>query len=233
MPVLILKNTVSEGPGTIEGFLRERGEPCRVVELGGGEPVPPLEGYGALLMMGGPMGVYEAEKYGFLKAGFKAIEEAIKREMRVLGVCLGAQAVAHVLGARVYRGPGEEVGWLDVDLTSRGMEDPVARTLTSRLRVFHWHGDTFDLPRGARRLARSALYENQAFGYGANVYALQFHIEVTPEMIAGWFKGDPREGRMAEETEKYHKKCSLRALDFYREFFGFEPSRGGGMAKAL
>lgn len=220
MTVLILKNIASEGPGTIKGFLEERKLPYRVVELGEGGPVPSLDGFGALVVMGGPMAIYEAEKYAFLREEFKAIEEALKKEIKIFGVCLGAQAVAHVLGARVYKGPKEEIGWLDIELTEEGLKDPAMRSLTPRLRVFHWHSDTFDLPERAVRLARSELYENQAFSYGENVYGLQFHIEVTPEMISEWFRGEPGEARMVEDTGKFHKECSRRAFDFYRGFFG-------------
>ncbi|NIM07420.1 MAG: hypothetical protein GTN65_17830, partial [Armatimonadetes bacterium] len=200
MSVLILKNIISEGPGTIEEFLRDKGRPYSVVELGEGETPPPLDGFETLVVMGGPMAIYEAEKYGFLKEGFKAIEEALKREMSVLGICLGAQAVAHVLGAKVYKGHTQEMGWLDVELTYAGLEDRVVSTLSDggggRIKVFHWHGDTFNLPGGARRLARSKDYENQAFGYGKKVYGLQFHIEVTPEMVSRWFRGEAEEARM-------------------------------------
>lgn len=236
MSVLILKNIVSEGPGTIEGFLRDRAMPYRVVELGEGESIPPLEGFEALVVMGGPMAIYEAEKYAFLGEGFKAIEEALKKEVRVLGICLGAQAIAHVLGARVYKGHTQEIGWLDVELTYAGLEDRVVSKLLDGaggpVKVFHWHGDTFSLPGGARRLARSKAYENQAFGYGAKVYGLQFHIEVTPEIVASWFKGEPGEAEVLEDTGKYFGALDKKANGFYNAFFntGYDSEKGNAIS---
>ncbi len=233
MNVLILKNTVSEGPGTIEDFLRERNAFPTVVELGEGEPVPSLDGFEALVVMGGPMAVYEADRHAFLKDGFRAVEGALRMGILVLGVCLGAQALAHVLGAKVYKGSTEEVGWLDVDLTSEGIKDPVVGSLArggdGTVKVFHWHGDTFELPWGARRLARSTLYDNQAFGYGGTAYGLQFHIEVTREMISKWFRGELMEERVLEDTRKYHVECRRRATEFYKSFFGNGAVKGGGM----
>ncbi len=228
MSVLILKNIATEGPGTIGAYLEESSTGFRVVELAEGEVPPPLDGFDSLVMMGGPMGVYEEQKYPYLKAGFSAVQEALSKGKKVLGICLGAQVMAHVLGARVYRGHAQEVGWLDIELTGDGVGDRRMRGLASapgggglseRFKVFHWHGDTFDLPRGAVRLARSDMYENQAFRYGTDAYALQFHIEVTPQMLREWFRGEPMAERVMADTGAYHEECDARAKKFYREFF--------------
>jgi GMP synthase-like glutamine amidotransferase len=256
MTVLFLKNTEAEGPGTMEDYLRRRGVPLRVLEPGELEGAS-LEGAEALVVMGGPMGVYEREKHPHLRASLRLIEEAFGKKLRVLGVCLGAQLVAHALGARVYRGHGQELGWMEVELTPEGAGDPAmgafmradphdadvsrrhsetsgapegdaddvmgafADFAMRRVEVFQWHGDTFDLPAGAVRLAGSEAYEDQAFRAGEGVYALQFHIEVTPAMLAQWFGGHPEEGRIREETSRLDfSEYAGRAEGFYRGFFG-------------
>jgi len=140
-------------------------------------------------------------------------------------VCLGAQMVAHVLGARVYPGSKKEIGWHEVSLTAEGMTDPALSALAldgrSAAQVFQWHGDTFDLPPRAVRLASSALYPNQAFRYADRVYALQFHIEVTPTIVSGWLKdekGIDLEGVNAE-SKRIYDPYRERAMNFYRSFF--------------
>ncbi len=229
MKVLILKNIPVEGPGTIEDYLRQQAVPCETVELfEGREPERPLADYSHLIMMGGPMAVYEMHLHNHLVRGAGLIEGFIKDGKPVLGVCLGAQMIAHVLGARVYAGGQKEVGWYEVDITPEGMKDKVFKNLSveggPKAEVFQWHGDTFDLPNGAVRLASSPAYENQAFRWGESVYALQFHIEVTPPIITEWFAGE----KDFFETQKLFKKTidvypdySRRALGFYGSFFRF------------
>ena len=171
MSVLILKNILSEGPGTIEEFLLERGIPYRIIELER-EPVPDAGQFDVLVMMGGPMSVNEEERYPFIRTEVKLVKEFIASGKRVLGVCLGAQIMAKALGAKVYVGPQKEIGWYDIELTEDGIRDPLMNKLAmhpragdfwKRFKVFHWHGETFDIPGGAVRLARSDIYPNQAF----------------------------------------------------------------------
>ena len=228
MGVLIIKNIKTEGPGTIEDFLRKEGMPFTIVELGSGETPPPLDKFTALIILGGPMGVYEIDKYPFLMTESRLIREAVNRDMKVLGICLGSQMIAHCLGAEVYPGPQEELGWHHIELTGEGLKDPLMRKLAMhpavgdfwrRFRVFHWHGDTFDLPPGSFRLAGSDLYQNQAFRFGDNVYGFQFHVEVTRDMVIDWFKDAPQVERMTAETDKIHDEYKGRATNFYRAFF--------------
>lgn len=138
-----------------------------------------------LIVMGGPMGVYEQDRYPFLKRELSFIRKAMEADKPVLGICLGSQLIAHALGARVYPNAKKEIGWYRVHLTSEGKKDPLMKGANAPW-VFQWHGDTFDLPRGARRLASSTLCKNQAFRYGDNVYALQYHLEVDGPMIREW-----------------------------------------------
>jgi GMP synthase-like glutamine amidotransferase len=226
MNVLIIKNIETEGPGTIEDFLREKGITYSILELYDCKAeVPDVRQYSHLVIMGGPMAVYEMEGYPFLNYEVAIIRAFMVARKPLLGICLGAQMIAHALGARVYAGRTKEIGWYTVDITDEGMKDPVFSSLSldgsDSARVFQWHGDTFDLPREAVRLASSALYENQAFRYRDNVYALQFHIEVTPQMIREWFKDE--EGfdvdEMLRQTEALYTEYHRRAFRFYEGFF--------------
>ncbi len=225
---LILKNVRSEGPGTIADYLSEARIPYGTVELGEGEAPPPLDGYGYLIVMGGPMGVYEMENFPHLAIGSRLIREAINRGMRVLGVCLGAQLIAYCLGAKVYKGPQAEIGWRHIELTAEGVKDPLMRKLAMhpgvgdfwrKFKVFQWHEDTFEIPAGAVRLAGSPLYENQAFRYGENVYAFQFHIEVTEKMVREWFKDMPGMKDEVKAIESHYGEYRGRAWNFYQLFF--------------
>jgi GMP synthase-like glutamine amidotransferase len=226
--VLIIKNVVTEGPGTIEDFLREEDIPFNIVELWSGDVPPPHEDFKSLVIMGGPMSVYEMEMYPHLRIESRLIREAINRDMNILGICLGAQMIAYCLGSNIYKGPQEEIGWLHIELTGEGIKDyfmrklsihPVVGDFWRRFKVFHWHSDTFDIPLDTVLLASSELYKNQAFRYKNNVYAFQFHIEVTKKMIEEWLENRPDIDSVMEETEKIFQEYSGRARNFYKAFF--------------
>ena len=225
MSVLILKNIASEGPGTVEDFLKDSHLPYRIADMHTGAPAPSLDGVKHLIVMGGPMAVYEMDQHPFLRSEAAIIEKAIASNVRVLGVCLGAQMVAHVLGARVYAGLRKEIGWYEVAITDEGMNDACMTGLSVDRRkaaqVFQWHGDTFDLPLGAVRLASSDLYENQAFRYTEGVYALQFHIEVTPRIVSRWLAHEKGIdfSAIAAESERIYDSYRIRAQNFYKGFF--------------
>jgi GMP synthase (glutamine-hydrolysing) len=140
-----------------------------------------------LIVLGGPIGVYEAKAYPFLKGEIAAVERRLKAGRPVFGLCLGAQIMAKALGARVYKGKRKELGWSPLALTDAGRNSALAE-LGARTSVLHWHGDTFDLPRGAELLASTPLYENQAFSW-RNALALQCHIETTVRGLERWFIG--------------------------------------------
>ena len=228
MAVLIIKNIGTEGPGTIEYFLTREDIAFTIVDLSAGEVPPHLEDFDTLLIMGGPMAVYEMDKYPHLMIGSRLIREAMNRDMKILGVCLGAQMVAYCLGSEVYPGPGEETGWYSIELTGEGLKDPLMRKLAMhprvgdfwrKFKVFHWHGDTFDLPLGSVLLAGSERYKNQAFRYRDKVYGFQFHIEVTKNMILEWFEDRPERDSLMKETEKVYEEYAGRAMNFYKAFF--------------
>jgi GMP synthase (glutamine-hydrolysing) len=228
MAVLIIKNVITEGPGTIEDFLRKEDISFSIVELGSGELIPPLESFDTIVVLGGSMGIYDMDKHPYLMIASRVVREAINRDMRVLGICLGSQMVAHCLGAEVYPGPEKEIGWCHIELTGEGLKDPLIRRLAihpqvgdfwRRFKVFQWHGDTFDLAPHTVLLVSSNLYKNQAFRYGDKVYGFQFHIEVTKDMLLEWFKDMPDTRQLIKETEKIYDEYVGRAINFYKAFF--------------
>ncbi len=151
----------------------------------------------------------------YLEREARWITEAVEAGQPVLGVCLGAQLIAKALGARVYPNPVKEVGWFEIDLTAEGAADPVFAGAGPRETVLQWHGETFDLPAGARWLASSSACRSQAFAIGSSTYALQFHLEVTPEMIVDWCAHDSNCGDLRElrsPIDEAHNATRLKAL---------------------
>jgi GMP synthase-like glutamine amidotransferase len=140
--------------------------------------LPPVEEIDWLIVMGGPMGVYDEDKFPWLKVEKDFILQAIQRERRVLGICLGAQLIASVLGAKVGRNPYKEIGWHKVQLTEEGKTSKIFGNFPEQFVAFHWHGDAYELPAGARRLAKSEACREQAFVYNDRVLGLQFHLDI-------------------------------------------------------
>lgn len=228
MSVLILKNVPNEGPGTIEDFLVGNAIPYRIVEMPS-EELPDAGDAETLVILGGYMSVNESGIYPFITKEVEMVKEFMGQGKKIFGVCLGAQIMAKALGAKVYAGPEKEIGWYDIELLDEGLRDPRITKLAihpragdfwKKFKVFHWHGETFDIPPGAQRIARSILYPNQAFRYGKNAYAFQFHIEVKKETIFEWLKNEPVDiEKVRRETEAYYDDYRARALSFYRVFF--------------
>ena len=188
MNVLIIKHVDIEGPGLIEYCLNQRRLPYQVLCLDSDARLPRPEGFTHIILLGGPMNVYEEDRYPFLKDEDLFIKEAVQRGKFILGICLGAQLIAKALGAKVFKAPVKEIGWFDVSLTEIGLQDPLFSNLPKTFPVFQWHEDTFDIPKSAKLIATSSSVPHQAFRYGDNAYGLQFHLEVTEEMIQEWMK---------------------------------------------
>jgi GMP synthase (glutamine-hydrolysing) len=148
-----------------------------------------------IVTLGGPVGVYEHDAYPFIEVEIELLRSRLAAKRPTLGICLGAQLMAAALGARVYPGlHGKELGWAPVDAASANCNPPwFGVLLTPGLRVLHWHGDTFDIPDGATRLAGTARYPNQAFAVGNYALALQFHPEVTVRGLERWYVGHAKE----------------------------------------
>ena len=158
------------------------------MELDEGEPLPERGAFDAIVAMGGPMSVNDETEHPWLSDEKRLIGEAVRGGTPYWGACLGVQLLAASLGARVYAGPAPEVGLMTVDLTDEAARDPVFRGLPPSLLTLQWHGDTFDIPEGAVRLAGSDVYPNQAFRWGERAYGVQFHVEVTAELAEQWAK---------------------------------------------
>ena len=142
-----------------------------------------------LVVLGGPIGVGDREDYPFLMQELTLLEQRLANDRPTLGICLGSQLMAKALGSRVYAGNTKEIGWGSVHLTDDGIASCLRPLAETDATVLHWHGDTFDLPAGAIRLASNALYHNQAFAFGRNALALQFHLEADPARLEQWYVG--------------------------------------------
>ncbi len=186
-PLLVLQHSAREPPGAYEDELQARGIAFHRVLVDEGQPLPDWREHAALLVMGGGMAANDEDTHPWLGPEKALIAEAVRSGMAYWGVCLGAQLLAAGLGARVQRGPRTELGVLPVQLTSRAARDPVFAAAPARFLSLQWHEDTYELPSGAQRLARSDLYEQQAFVLG-RAYAVQFHLEVTPALAAEWME---------------------------------------------
>jgi GMP synthase-like glutamine amidotransferase len=166
-----------EGLGSIESWAKDMGHDITLTRLFAKDPFPNLDDIDLLVVMGGPMGIYEEHKYPWLFKEKKYIDQAIVNGKIVLGICLGAQLIADVLGAKVYPNTYKEIGWFPIQKTRDTAETRIADFLPEQIDVFHWHGDMFEIPLGAVHIAKSAACENQGFIYDNQVVALQFHLE--------------------------------------------------------
>ena len=220
MRVVALRHVPFEGLGHIQPILEERGFAIEFADLYRSDAQPPEAATAAgLIFMGGPMSVNDGLPY--LEQEIEYIQRAANAGQPVLGVCLGAQLAAKALGARVYRNPVSEIGWFTVRPTSAAREDSLFRDFRDTETVFHWHGETFDLPASGTLLACSERCRNQAFRLGSCIYGLQFHLEVTPEMIADWCQQDANCGDLRELDslpDPYYN--AARLVELSRHVFG-------------
>lgn len=185
----MIKHIGIEGPGIIAEFFQNTAWQIETIELDKGEELPEvLFQIEALIILGGPMNVYEEDKFPFLKTEDTFIKKAIKKEVPILGICLGAQLLAKACGAEIRKAERGEIGWYKVILTEQGRQDALFQNINNGLDVLQWHYDAFQLPEEGKLLATSDLCKNQAFRFGKNAYGLQFHIEVTPNMVESWIK---------------------------------------------
>ena len=200
--VWVFQHLDAESPAQIGRVLEEEGHQLRIIRSDRDElPHEIPATCNGLVVMGGTMGIYEADRYPWIKSEIDLIHSALKNELPVMGVCMGSQLLAAAAGARVY--PGErpkEIGWDRVRLTPAGLKDTLCRNLAEAEEsedavVFQWHGDTFDLPPGAELLASSELYPHQAFRIGNCAYGFQFHFELGAEDIFRWLDLWPEEVR--------------------------------------
>lgn len=218
---LVLQHVPYEHPGLLSDFARESGISLRIVKLWEPYTIPKISEYGALIIMGGPMSVYDSPSaYPSREDEIRIIKKALEQNVHILGICLGSQLLAHALGADVHPNiidgkKVKEVGYYLVNLTGDGLQSRLFRGFSSPIEVLQWHGDVFDVPKGATLLAEGKGCKNQAFSY-QNAYGLLFHFEFTPEMVEkqieidrGWIHQDHEldEDKLVEDAK--HKRGSM------------------------
>lgn len=221
--VLALRHVPFEDLGSFETLLRNADFSITYVEA----PTADLGEIDAcapdlLVVLGGPIGAYEEREYPFLRLELQLLERRLASARATLGICLGSQLLARVLGARVYPGRQKELAWGPLSLTPAGRAGSMAHLAGEHTPVLHWHGDTFDLPSGATLLASTPTYEHQAFCWKDRVLGLQFHPEVTARGLEAWYVGHARElaaegidiERLRIESEQY-----APVLQAYAEVF--------------
>lgn len=224
---VVLSHLPFEDIGSLEPELLRRGFAIRTIDVPTAQfPVPEIQSADLLVVMGGPIGVYEVDDYPFLISEIEALRERLTARKPTLGICLGAQLMAAALGARVYPGDrGSEIGWFPL-LAAPGPATPewFAPLLAGNLAVLHWHGDTFDLPESAKLLASTQLYRNQAFMIDDFALALQFHPEVTEQGLERWYVGHTCElrakkiniRRLRDEAHMHAPILEKAAAEFWR-----------------
>ncbi|RPE30463.1 GMP synthase (glutamine-hydrolysing) [Acinetobacter sp. BIGb0102] len=192
--VNVIQHLAFEDLGSLEDVFYQLGFRVRYFEAGVDDLSPALNYEGLTVILGGPIGVYETEDYPFLVDEIAGLKQRLKANKPTIGICLGAQLIAHALGAKVYAGHQKEIGWSQLEIKAVENNPLVA---LENVEVLHWHGDTFDLPSNATLLASSAIYPNQAFSIGNNILALQFHLEITEQSFEKWLIGHTCEIRHA------------------------------------
>lgn len=208
--ILVCQHVPHELLGTLNPLLKSSGFRIHYVNFGRHPDLEPaLDSYDGLIILGGPMNVDDTQHHPHLTTEIKMIEAALKRDIPVLGICLGAQLIAKTLGASVKKNPIREIGWYDVVVTEGGKTDPLFQHCEPSKKIFQWHQDTFDLPHGAVHLARSDTCDNQAFLYGNKVYGLQFHLEVDEPMIERWLKVPDNRQQLVESRGEFSAELIL------------------------
>jgi GMP synthase (glutamine-hydrolysing) len=185
--ILVFQHVAAEPLGTLDPLIRRRGHRIRFVNFERQpDAQPSMERYNGLIVLGGPMNVEEQARRPHLRTELEVIDQALAQGKPVLGICLGAQLLAHALGAAVVRNRQPEIGWYDLEANAQGLADPVLSGLGGRSQVFQWHSRTFQLPHGATHLASTTTCTNQAFRYASNTYGFQFHLEMDQALIERW-----------------------------------------------
>lgn len=214
---VVVQHVASEGPGLLAAIAQQRALPLDIRRMDLGETLPNASALAALVVLGGPMGVYQAADHPHLLAEQRLLEAAVSHGIPVLGICLGAQLLAAALGAPVYQGPAPEIGFGEVKLTADGADDPLLGPAGASFPAFHWHADTFDLPPGAAHLAATRAYHHQAFRVGARAWGLQFHIELDKGLAKEWAAALPRGSAVTEPQRAAIEKTGRGILNRFFE----------------
>lgn len=207
MKVWAFQHIGHENLGTFEPVLKQRGADIRYI-CGKHEDISRLDAAEAdlIILLGGPISVYDADNYPYLHHEIRLTEERVLNKKPLMGICLGAQIIAKTLGAKIYAGDqGKEIGWAPITINADGMQTALRHLDASQTNMMHWHGDTFDLPKGATLLASSAKYKKQAYMYGDHIIALQCHPEISNNKINLW----------VEAGQTQLDEVGVRAEDIY------------------
>jgi GMP synthase-like glutamine amidotransferase len=210
-----LEHAAHETPGLIGEWAHERKHAVSGSHLYAGEPIPRHEFMDMLIILGGSMSVHNRGMYPWLKEEKHFIEKAIELNMPILGICLGAQLIADVLGADVYPMNHKEIGFYKVSMTPEGMTHPVTSALPHHFTAFHWHGETFSIPQSCTLLARSNACLHQGFALGDRIIGLQFHPEATPNIVENFVTANEAEldgGRYVQDASTIAEKADTPEL---------------------
>ncbi|WP_375514152.1 type 1 glutamine amidotransferase [uncultured Nostoc sp.] len=230
MRIHYLQHVPFEGLASIEHWLTKKDYILSVTKFYNGDCLPSVDDLDWLIVMGGTMNIYEDDKYPWLTLEKHFIEEAIKKNKIVIGICLGSQLIADVLGSKVYKGQEKEIGWYPIQMTTEAQNSAVFASFLATFTVFHWHGDTFDIPLGAVRLASSKVCANQAFIYEDRVLGLQFHLEstqdsvrqlienCTSELVTGKYIQKPEEMLARDDDFSNLNTAMHKILDYFATF---------------
>ena len=188
----------------MENIFRENNIDFSYIQTFNGDKIPAdLDDFNALIIMGGPMGVYESTKFPFISDEITLIKTYLQSQKPILGICLGSQLLASALGSAIVPGPVKEIGWYKIHLYDRSNNDPLFHDLDDSFTAFLWHGDIFKLPPGATKLASSDLTDCQAFKFGTNAYGLLFHLETTRQIALNMvdkFKDEIKEQNITDDS---------------------------------
>lgn len=205
MRIHVLQHVPFEGIGSIQHWIDTHDHSLSFTRFFADDPLPQQQDYDRLIVMGGPMNIYEEDIHPWLIREKAFLSEAIQKNKTIIGICLGAQLLASALGAKVFANKEKEIGWFPVRLTSQAQAMSLFAGFPASLQVVHWHGDTFSPPSGAVNLATSTACENQAFLYNDRILGLQFHLESTPEslnLIVNHCRDEITDGSWIQEEKK-------------------------------
>ena len=236
---LVIQHIAFEDLGNLTPVLKEMNYSIDYVHACDLEDNKKLSESELLIILGGPIGAYQEATYPFLKKELALIQYRLQNKLPILGICLGAQLIARALGARVYPGERSEIGWSALIDKTTSRNNPLAPIIANDTPVLHWHGDTFDLPPGAIRLASSQWYENQAFSVGMHCLGLQFHPEVTKAGMEKWFVGHAHEinhtpdisvEQLRQDTLRYADNLTQKSKLLWRYWLSQQKdaTNGGG-----